>query len=299
MSIASWICRSVEAFVVESALNRLVEIDGSPIFDRPLVGLADGDDSLFARYKEIIGPFHRTPREALAEEAPIEAGEPVGVVAWILPITQTTRDSNRERDRSPSMRWAHTKQYGEALNDALRRHLVALLREAGYRACAPALSPAFKVVRDEAVRPPSANWSERHIAYAAGLGTFGLSDGLITARGIAHRCGSVVVGTQLEPTPRVYVGPYDYCLFHSQGTCGACMARCPAGAITAEGHDKALCGAYTGRELGELHRQEYGVTQLTCGLCQVGVPCEDGVPTTLSHVHEEQDDGEQGLDGSS
>lgn len=35
----------------------------------------------------------------------------------------------------------------------------------------------------------ASRWSERHAAYAAGLGTFSLSDGFISSRGIAHRCG--------------------------------------------------------------------------------------------------------------
>ena len=33
-----------------------------PIWRRPLVGLAAGDDPVFVRYKEVIGPFHWTPR---------------------------------------------------------------------------------------------------------------------------------------------------------------------------------------------------------------------------------------------
>jgi len=37
---------------------------------------------------------------------------------------------------------------------------------------------------------PASSWSERHAAYAAGLGTFSLNDALITPKGIAHRLGS-------------------------------------------------------------------------------------------------------------
>lgn len=38
----------------------------------------------------------------------------------------------------------------------------------------------------------SSNWSERHAAYVAGLGTFSLNDALITVNGIAHRVGSIL-----------------------------------------------------------------------------------------------------------
>ena len=53
----------IEGFVASSPLNRLQRIDGTPMFDTPLVGIADGYDPLFEQYKRIIGPFHLTPFE--------------------------------------------------------------------------------------------------------------------------------------------------------------------------------------------------------------------------------------------
>lgn len=47
-------------------------------------------------------------------------------------------------------------------------------------------------------------WSERHVAYISGLGTFGLSDALITPLGKAMRCGSVVARVKIQPTARSY-----------------------------------------------------------------------------------------------
>ena len=87
-------------------------------------------------------------------------------------------------------------------------------------------------------------WSERHAAYVAGLGTFGLCDGLITPAGKAMRCGSVVARIQIPPTERPYTDHHAYCLHFSHGTCGKCIERCPAGAITRAGHDKKKCLDY-------------------------------------------------------
>ena len=126
----------------------------------------------------------------------------------------------------------------------------------------------------------ASNWSERHVAHAAGLGTFGLSDALITPRGAAHRCGSVVVNMSLEPTPREYEGPYARCWFHTSGgsECGVCIERCPCGAITAEGHDKAACQLYVYEKIkGEISEKLQAETP-GCGLCQTKVPCQDGYP---------------------
>jgi epoxyqueuosine reductase QueG len=50
----------------------------------------------------------------------------------------------------------------------------------------------------------ASSWSERHAAHAAGLGTFGLCDGLITPKGKAMRAGSVVAKIQVEPSIRFY-----------------------------------------------------------------------------------------------
>ena len=119
--------------------------------------------------------------------------------------------------------------------------------------------------------------------YAAGLGTFGLSDGFITPRGIAMRCGSVVTNLPLAVTPRDYTSHTANCLYLSEGTCGVCAERCPAGAITREGgHDKLKCQEFTYGTLRPLFA-EYGVegergAGIGCGLCQTGVPCEAGIP---------------------
>lgn len=271
----------IETFVRESPANCLQRLDGGPIFEAPLVAYASGDDPLFQRYKEIIGPFHLTPREVLRLGAggPAEdmSGGGVSVICWVLPIARSTRESNRTQREEPSVRWAHTRHYGEQFNDALRRHVVETLRGAGYLAVAPVISPLFKIHGEGISHPPASTWSERHVLYVAGLGTFSLSDGFITARGIAMRCGSVVTDLPLRPSTRPYAAHTANCLYLSEGTCGACIARCPAGAISAGGHDKQKCQAYT---YGALlpWRERYQVDVVGCGLCQTGVPCEEEIP---------------------
>lgn len=265
---------TITRFTAESPANRFTQIDGSPIFDEPLVGFADGDDPLFEQYKTIIGDFHLTPRQALGAGN----GAAVGVVSWVLPIVKETRRSNRDLDEGCSLRWNHTRFAGEDYNECLRRHVVQFLSAHGYQAVAPALAPQFKQVTLE--NGPASSWSERHIAYAAGLGTFGLSDGLITARGIAHRVGSVVCSAPFEPTLRPYTHYQEYCRFAQDGSCGKCIKRCPAGAISEAGHDKNKCNTHIKETLGPWAKKPgyMGGTYVGCGLCQVGVPCEKRIP---------------------
>lgn len=243
-------------------------------FGAPLVGVAGGADPLFAAFKRHVGPGHWTPLEAFRLGSP-DAGagaDELSVVAWILPHAEATKRANRAETALPAERWAQAKAFGEALNDALRERVVALLAEAGIEAVAPVRLPAWTTGDVTSV------WSERHAAYAAGLGTFGLCDGLITPVGKAMRCGSVVARAALAPTPRPYADHHAYCLAYAEDRCRACAARCPAGAVTERGHDKYACLAYLEKVRREVVEPRFGVLTDACGLCQTGVPCESGIP---------------------
>jgi epoxyqueuosine reductase QueG len=158
----------------------------------------------------------------------------------------------------------------------MRRYVVACLEKAGHPAIAPMLASNWAIVKSLRFSYAS-SWSERHAAHAAGLGTFGLCDGLITARGKAMRAGSVVAKISIEPTLRPYADHRAYCLFFAEGSCGKCIDRCPARAITEVGHDKEKCRNYLLR-CREYVKNTYKFEGYGCGLCQVGVPCEAGIP---------------------
>jgi epoxyqueuosine reductase QueG len=159
---------------------------------------------------------------------------------------------------------------------ALRRHLVDSLVKSGHFAVAPMAVPNWTIVKSQRFSWAS-SWSERHAAHAAGLGTFGLCDGLITAKGKAMRAGSVVAKLSVEPTPRPYADHQAYCLFYVDGTCGKCIDRCPARAISTAGHDKEKCRQHLLKSRKYV-KKTYQFEGYGCGLCQVGVPCESGIP---------------------
>ncbi len=277
--LAAYIADETRKFTIESSANRMPGSESEVMFDLPLVHFADGDDPIFREFKRIIDDSHLTPREALAqvyEKSSVDLSEHISVISWILPITEETRIANSRQTRVPSRTWSHTRWFGEQFNDSLRNHLVAILKGMGYLAVAPAQSPILKVTANE--QGLFSNWSERHIAYAAGLGTFSLSDGFITERGIAHRCGSVVTSLDLPANLRNASGPYDNCLHHFDNSCGFCITRCPAGAISEYGHDKVKCLQYL-KKIGYSPSQfieEYDLETSVagCGLCQTGVSCE-------------------------
>jgi len=282
--------KAIKEYAASSPGNRFRALNGAPIFDEPLVGFADGDDAIFQDYKVIIGDFHLTPREALQKHLQHKGSgdkkQPpnVSVISWILPITYETRVNSRRESLVASVRWNHTRWHGQEFIDKLSRYVIALLEERGYQAVAPGLANFFEI--RELSNGLASNWSQRHIAYAAGLGTFSLSDGFITPGGVAMRCGSVVSDIALPPSPRVYENHLANCLFYQDRSCRRCIERCPAGAISERGHDKKICREYLVNEqkaiLKELGReQDYIGRYPTCGLCLTDVPCEAGIPPNI------------------
>ena len=271
-----WIKERIRAFC-RSPANTLGMGD-EPAWAEPLVGFARGDDPLFADMRAQIGDFYWTPQDAFARAFPDAPRVALTVVSWVLPQTRATKHDNRRQQEMPSERWARSRTFGEECNDALHEHLVAALSTERIRAVAPAHLPAWQLHTSDRFGLCSA-WSHRHAAYVAGLGTFGLCDGLITPAGKAMRCGSVVAAIRLEPTPRPYDDPHAYCLYFARGTCGVCRHRCPVGAITAQGHDKERCRRYLFETAAPYVERAFGFASYGCGLCQTGVPCESGIPT--------------------
>jgi epoxyqueuosine reductase len=242
----------IRRFVMESPDNRF-PVSRQPYFDEPLVGFAAAAAPLFSQYKTIIGEFHMTPAEIMESSYGPGIGKAATVICWILPITRKTRESNRREERMPSLDWALTRAHGERFNTLLRMHLVELIRYLGVQAVAPLLSGMWRPVKE----PPAgmaSTWSERHAAYAAGLGTFSLSDGLITEKGIAQRCGSVITEEIIPPTPRSYSDPWSNCLYFREGGCGLCISRCPAGAISWQGHQGKVPGVSV-RDIAQVGRR--------------------------------------------
>ncbi len=286
--------QAVSKLVLEAPENFLRDFDGQPIFDAPLVGVADGDDPLFETFRSVVGPDHLLPRVVLrrhstADAAPVQ----VRVIAWALPFAGVIRRSN-QGSGLPSKLYSLARCNGGALNHEVRRHLAEMLRGHGYAAVAPVLTEGY-----DAHRSPehtfSSSWSERHVAYAAGLGRFGLNGCLITPLGASVRLGSIVTNLPLEPARRASEDYRARCLQTGGRVCGGCIDRCPVGAISENGLDKSKCygmrqavrerfmEAYT-RTLHMLPapvvksgKREDGYS-LGCALCRCGVPCEGGLP---------------------
>ena len=210
----------VEDFVDTSPVNRMGEAFGEEkMWDHPLVGFANGADPIFREYKARngCGTTHWMPAEIFNKQFPDSHARPeeLTIVSWVLPQTEATKASMRCQDKWPSERWARARVIGEPINDEVRKYMIRTLTGMGYEVMAPVLHPEWTRLENE-VQTFTSKWSERHIAHAAGLGTFSFSDALITRRGIAHRLGSIIIKGYLEPDTRPYRGRFDWCLYYQK-----------------------------------------------------------------------------------
>jgi len=256
--------------------NRLPGEEARPIYEEPLIGFAAAEDALFAEYKkpDVIGPWHMSPAEWLPGAK--------CVVSLFFPFSEDVRRAHRQSREGIAFEWLWARVEGQALLDSMMELAAQELAAKGVKAVVPAIDPRFKAMQGgkggisgyAEINESSfgSTWSERHAAYACGLGTFGLSKGIITEKGMAGRFASIIIDADIPADVRPYTGVYDYC-----SRCGACVRRCPVGAISLEsGKDHNICGPWVDQSK-LTYAPRYG-----CGLCQTAVPCEHARPLLVN-----------------
>lgn len=243
---------------------------GVRMYEEPIMACQSADDSYFQKFKEegAIGPHFMLPQEWLPGAK--------SVISFFFPFTEQIRVSNRREKNKPSNEWLHARIEGQVFIADFCLYIKELIEKEGHKAVVPAVDPRFAAV-NPAVSDPgkqgyyTSNWSERHAAFVCGHGTFGLSKGIITKKGMAGRLGSLIVDFPLEYDQREYTDIYEYCTM-----CGACIKKCPVNAISMEaGKIHPVCSRFLD------HTKKVYAPRYGCGKCQSGVPCETRIPGSI------------------
>ena len=278
MGLNEQLIKELNEFVNTTPVNRIPEdtpfcpeLIGQPIMGEPAIAFGDTDDPMFSDLlrPEALGPQFRLPKEWLADAT--------RVIAIFLPFSQVIRDDNRDTSETPRGSILHARIEGQATVFESCHFIVDWLEKQGYQAVIPSQNENFCVQSAKVGTEEQgdfdisfrSNWSERHVGYVCGLGTFSLTRGIITEKGTAGRVGTIVTDAPFEVTPRAYTGITEYCTL-----CGACAKRCPVNAIDTKTGKKLLpCWKYLEGIKQTLVKPYYG-----CGKCQISVPCEAGIP---------------------
>ena len=247
-------------------MQALLGTEDMCFFDEPLVGFGSADDRLFEQLKapEAVGPQFIPPKEWLENAK--------SVISIFIPYSEAVKKANNTYPKAEiAPHYVHAKNYTVPFINKLVEKLCLEINKKGYNTVVPSsetarLKSAMAVF--EGRKSYTSPWSERHIAYICGLGSFGIHKGIITEKGALGRFISIVTDMPLEADERQYSELYEYCTL-----CGACGRKCPADAITtAEGKDKVKCSVFVDSTKAK-YAPLYG-----CAKCMCGVPCANGRP---------------------
>ena len=242
--------------------NKLIEFvkeyptqkDVKNIWKKPLVGFADANVLYMTSLKEIVSPNHKLPGDFMEN--------PNIVISYYIPFTEELAALNLNvEENMASQEWSDAYNLTNTMISDISQYIADMIVEMGYRAVAP----TGVVFDKEAI---VSNWSQRHIAYAAGLGTFGINNMLISEKGCCGRYGSVIADIPVVPDQ---IAEEERCLYKKNGSCKKCVQNCFIGALTTEGFDRKKCyeiclknDAKTGADV--------------CGKCDIDIPCAFKAP---------------------
>jgi epoxyqueuosine reductase len=243
---------SLKQALTELVTKHTLESEKGEFFRAPLIGFSSAADPLYDQLKEIIGAWHLHPQDILPEAKT--------VISFFLPFSIETVYQNQQHE--PAARaWAESYVAANQLIGHISEQLIEFLASKGIMAATLPATHSY-----DAEKLQSA-WSHRSAAYIAGLGRFGVNRMLITPVGCAGRYGTVITAAELPADVR---SEQEYCRYHQNGSCLACIRACPVGALRVDGFDKFRCNDRLLKNATQF--SDIGFCDV-CGKCVVAGPC--------------------------
>jgi len=256
--LEEFILKTISVFETEHSIEKM--------WRQPLVAALSAKNPLLPKLKEAVAMDHLFPEDILPGAK--------SIAVFFIPFETGIIKSNIQGEAA-SPEWARayilTNELLSFINEAVEKEL----NQYGYRVGKVAPTHNF----DE--KTLISRWSHRHIAWMAGLGTFGINNMLITSKGCCGRLGSLVTDAEssdLGIPEESSGGPSaEKCLYKINGSCGVCQKRCPVKAYGESGNfDRQNCYQLCLKN-AELYQQTIGFADV-CGKCMVGLPCSSKAP---------------------
>ena len=242
--------QEIEQFIAGYRKETGIETD----WKTPIIGYANAFHPIIRSLRELVSETHYMPEDILPD--------PTVILAYFLPFREDIGQSN-VGGTQPSEPWARAYRETNTMFPLLNQHLRRVIEGWGYHAAAPEMVGTLG--RDRLY----SNWSQRHIAYAAGLGTFGMNNMLITKDGCCGRYSTLITDLPIQPDQPV---EGEHCLYKRDGSCGLCVQRCPVQALHCDApFERNKCHHH-------LENSGAGFAEKVCGKCIAGLPCTFKAP---------------------
>jgi len=249
--------------IIETIRSSIIEYENrfqlGKMWKEPIVAIIPANDERFVLLKKAVSDEHLLPLDILPDAK--------SIVSFFIPFQDCIVESNIEGEIA-SGEWAEAYVKTNDLIGAISTNISELMEKSGNKA---GKIPATHNFNTEKL---ISNWSHRHIAYLAGIGTFGMNNMLITKNGCCGRFGSVIINCEIREYDHISEIK-EKCLNKQNKTCGICQKKCMANAYKNNVYDRRKCYEQCLKN-AEIHKKA-GFADV-CGKCLVGLPCSTREP---------------------
>jgi epoxyqueuosine reductase QueG len=229
------------------------------MWKEPIIEIISANNEKIDSLKQSVSSEHLMPNDILPGAK--------SIISFFIPFKEEIIESNTIGD-VVSEKWVLSYIETNNLIKKINDEIEILMEQNGYKAGKIPATHNF----DKAQL--ISNWSHRHIANIAGIGTFGINNMLITKEGCCGRLGSIILNYELKEYKDLSQ-VNEKCLSKKDGSCGICQKKCIANAYENGLFDRQKCYAKL-LENAEHHRKIGNAD--VCGKCMVGLPCSSKEP---------------------
>jgi epoxyqueuosine reductase QueG len=244
--------------IIETIIQTIVDYEKvnqlSKIWKKPIIRIIPAADENLKIVKKAVSSRHLLPHDILPDAK--------SIISFFIPFQKEIMESNI-KGTTASEEWAIAYIKTNDLIKTINDNIEILMEKNGYKTGKIPATHNFD--KDSLI----CNWSHRHIAYIAGIGTFGINNMLITKNGCCGRLGSIIINYELKEYGKINKVK-EKCLHKLYGTCGICQKKCVANVYEGNTFNRFKC--YKQCLENVTYHEKTGYADV-CGKCLVGLPC--------------------------
>ena len=256
--------QEIQETIKSAVINYEANTQSYNLWKEPIIKIISANNENLKELKKTVSDEHFLPHDILSGAK--------SIISFFVPFHEDIVESNLTGTLS-SEKWATAYIKTNLLIKVINDEIEILMNKNGYETGKIPATHNYDEVK------LMSNWSHRHVAYIAGIGTFGINNMLITKNGCCGRLGSIIINYEFNNYDEVKsFENKEKCLYKRNGKCGICRKKCMAGAFSETGFDRHKCNKQLLKN-AEQHKA-IGYADV-CGKCMVGLPCSIRDPTAL------------------